>query len=425
MKETYTKEELESLSLIYDNFYNDISLAVKRGSILLNPVRKELSLFADKNANVLQSNIVGRQLLFNKQTEDKILQAIGIDTKELLSTFKKSEYFKQFGQLQLKDQLLFAIPMIMLSKEFYKKGKEAESQFFYMSAFYKPYATVIFKYFGKYEVNEDQMRYTVENLSERYDIKKQGTVFAVIAKMAESSFQNYIINSQGDMLTDRELHVIFTSGIYSRLNSFVQTIFGEYQKNKGKRLYFEDPTFEGSGDSAGETFEKDIQSDAAVKDQMIKKAVMSLTKKLPDEKLIEMAAKFGFVGTGATSGQYQWSGLYSNILRNSINEMIEKRYKDLPLLVESMIGSFLFQINPNTKQKYTAKELKTAVFISASTQTFRRASNTKDENALKTKELIKSILEDVSSDYVNWGDTKKSALKYALHFYILMIIQKG
>jgi hypothetical protein len=425
MKETYTKDELESLSLIYDAVYPDIQSAVKRGSILFNPIKKELSVFADKNANVLQTNIVGRQLLFNKQTEDKILQAIGINTKELLKVFKESEYFRQFGQLQLKDQLLFAIPLIMLSKELYVKGKVAESQFIYMSAFYKPYATVVFKYFGKYDVNENQMRYTVENLSERYDIKKQGTLYGVIGKMAESSYENYIVNSSTETLTDKELHVIFTSGIYSRLNSFIQTLFGEYQKNKGKVLYFEDPTFEGSGDSEGETFERDIQSDAAVKDQLTKKATMILAKKLPDDKLLDMAAKFGFVGTGATYGQYSYSGRYTDILKNTILEAVEKYYKELPLLIESIIGSFLFEINPNTKQKYTAKDIKSATFISASTSTFRRSPNTKNENTLRVRNMINDILENVSTDYITWGTTKKSGLKYAFHFYLLMIIQKG
>jgi hypothetical protein len=400
MKETYTKDELESLSLIYDAVYPDIQSAVKRGSILFNPIKKELSVFADKNANVLQTNIVGRQLLFNKQTEDKILQAIGIDTKELLKVFKESEYFRQFGQLQLKDQLLFAIPLIMLSKELHVKGKVAESQFIYMSSFYKPYATVVFKYFGKYDVNENQMRYTVENLSERYDIKKQGTLYGVIGKMAESSYENYIVNSSTETLTDKELHVIFTSGIYSRLNSFIQTLFGEYQKNKGKVLYFEDPTFEGSGDSEGETFERDIQSDAAVKNQLVKKATMTLAKKLPDDKLLDMAAKFGFVGTGAVYGQYSYSGRYTDILKNTVLEAVEKYYKQLPLLIESIIGSFLFEINPNTSQKYTAKDIKSATFISASTSTFRRSPNTKNENTLRVRNMINDILENVSTDYI-------------------------
>jgi hypothetical protein len=425
MRTSKNKEELDSDSLIYDYLEPILESAMKRSSILLNPIRKEMSFFADKNANVLQTNIIGKQLLFNKQMENSILEAIGIDKGELLEKFKQSEYFKQFGQLQLRDQLLFAIPLIILSKKFYEREKINESKFFYGSAFYKPYATVVFKYFGKYEVNEDQMRYTVENLSERYDIKKQGTLIAVMTKMAESSYENYIVGIGKRAITDKDLHIIFQSGIYSRLNNFVQPIFGEYQNNKGKRLYFEDPTFEGTGDSEGEEFDKDIQSDSAIKDNLIKKAVMEITKKQPDERLLEIAAKFGFVGTGATMGQYKFSGMYTNVLRSTISEMVEKYYKQLPLLIESIIGSFLFEINPVTGEKYSAKELKTAVFASNVTKIFAKSPNAKNENVLRVRDMMNDILENVSTEYINWGNTKKSALKKAVHFYLVLIIQKG
>jgi hypothetical protein len=425
MRTSKSKEELHSDSLIYDYLEPILESAIKRSSILLNPIRKEMSFFADKNANVLQTNIIGKQLLVNKQMESNILEAIGVEKGELLEKFKQSDYFKQFGQLQLRDQLLFAIPLIILSKKFYEREKMNESKFFYASAFYKPYATVVFKYFGKYEVNEDQMRYTIENLSERYDIKKQGTLIGVISKMAESSYENYIIGMTKSSLTDKDLHIIFQSGIYSRLNNFVQPIFGEYQNNKGKRLYFEDPTFEGTGDSEGEEFDKDIQSDSSIKDNLIKKAVMEITKKQPDEKLLEIAAKFGFVGTGATMGQYKFSGMYTNVLRSTISEMIEKYYKKLPLLIEGIIGSFLFEINPATGEKYSARDLKTAVFASNVTKIFAKSPNAKNENVLKVREMMNDILENVSNEYINWGSTKKSALKKAVHFYLVLIIQKG
>jgi len=423
--ETMTKEELESGTDLFDYLDPIIKAAFKRKNMMLNPVKKEIELFADKNGNVLQTNIIGKQLLFNKSTEESILTAIGIDPKELLGIFKKSEYFKQFGNLQLKDQLLFSLPLIMLSREFYLEDKTAESQFFYFSAFYKPYATIVFKYFGKYEVNEDQMRYTIENLSERYDIKKQGTLFGVLAKMAESSYNNYIVGSKDTKLTDREIHVIFTAGIYSRINSFVQSITSEYHNNKGKYLSFEKSTFEGTDDSEGEIFDREIQSDAAVKNSMVKKAVSSINRKPIDESLIDVAAKFGFIGMGATAGTYKYSGMYNNILKNTITEIMERHYKDLPLLFESIIGSFLFEINPETGKKFTAKELKSSIFTNISQKTFAKSPNTRNENILRVKAMVEEMLSNCSTEYINWGETKRTSLKKALHFYFVLVIQKG
>jgi hypothetical protein len=426
-QKTSSKEELESLTVLFEYLDPIIREAAKRKSLVINPIKREVQNFADKNANVLQTNIVGKQLIMNKSTEQAIIDAIGLDKNTLLEKFKESEYFKQFGTLQLKDQLLFAIPLIMLSREFYLNDKEEESKFLYMTAFYKAYATIVFKYFGKYEVNEDQMRYTVENhLTERHDIKKEGTLFGVLVKKAESSYNNYMTESKRmSKLTDRELHVIFTSGIYSRINDFVQSMFREYDKNKGKYLAFEANTFEGTDDSAGEVFDKDIKSDAAIKDNMVKRAVSGIIKKPIDENLIDIAAKFGFIGTGATLGSYKYSGMYNNVLKNTVLETIEKRYRDLPLLLESIIGSFLFEINPETGKKFSAEELRTGIFVNISQKTFAKSPNSKNENILKVRELMEEILLDCSTHYIDWGTTKKSALKKALHFYFVLRIQKN
>jgi hypothetical protein len=425
-RETMSKEDLESVHEMYDTFYDSITEAVKRKSMVLNPVRSEIQLIADKNSNVLQTNILGKQLLFGEDSKNRILGAIGIDPKEMDRAFKDSDYFRQFGDLKLKDQLLFAVPMIMMSRELYLEDKLQESQFFYMAAFYKPYATVVFKYFGKYEVNEDQMRYTVENLSERYDIKREGTLFAVLNKMAQSSYNNYIaINKSKKTFTDRELHVIFTSGIYSRINNFIQAIFGEYDKNKGRYLPFESPTFEGSDDSEGETFERDIRSDSAVKDSIVKRSVSSINKKPIDESLLDVAAKFGFVGTGAKFGSYKYSGVYNDMLRNTVMEVVNRKFREIPELFESIIGSFLFEINPNTGKKFSGEDLRTAIFISNSQRNFAKSPNSKNASTLRVREMIEEFVKDCSENYVTWGNTKRSALKKALHFYFLLVIQKG
>ncbi len=424
--DSFSKEELESITDVYDHFGGVIREAARRRQLVVNPIKAEIQRVADKNANILQTKILGKQLLFGEEVKNKILDAIGIDQEEMMRVLKNDEYFKQFGEFKLRDQLLFAIPMIMLSREFYLEDRIPESQFFYMAAFYKPYATVVFKYFGKYEVNEDQMRYTVENLSERYDIKREGTLFAVLVKMAQSSYNNYIaVPKSKKTFTDRELHVIFTSGIYSRLNNFMQAIYGEYDKNKGKYLPFEDPTFEGTDDSEGEVFDRDIRSDSAVRDSAVKRAVSSIIKKPIDEQLVELSAKFGFVSSGAKFGSYKYSGMYTDVLRSTVLEVVERKFRELPELFENIIGSFLFETNPETGKKFTAEDIRTAVFVSHSQRNFSKSPNTKNQSNLRVREMIEEFLIDCSEKYPTWGNTQKAGLRKAVHFYFILTIQRG
>jgi hypothetical protein len=332
---TFTKKELEAATMINDQIRPLVKEAVAKKSIFLNPLMRELSKFADKNSNILQTNIVGRQLLINDDMQDNILKIFGIDKKEITAAIKESPYFSKFGNFQLMDQMIFSIPLILASGELYSQNKKKEAEMLYLSAFYKPYASVVFRHF-KYGVNEDQMMYTIENLTERFDIKKQGSVIGVLEKMADSSFKNYLPTLTSDMISDKDIHVIYTAGIQSRISSFMKSIYNEYQKNKGKYLPFEDSTFEGTDDSEGQDFARDIKSDAAVKDQMVKKAVSGLLKSPIDEELIEIAAKYGFVDKTKSYGSYKYSGLYTDILKNTVSEIVDNKYRQLPDFIESI-----------------------------------------------------------------------------------------
>jgi len=426
LNESLTKEELDNVSDVYDYLRPFIEKAAANTSVF-NAIKKEIIKFADKNSTVLQSNIIGRQLLFNENIQQNILDIMGIDSKILDDVLRKSDYFNQYGtiksDLKLTDQLVAALPLILLAGEYQKKKKYEQAEFIYLISFYKPYATRISRYFP-YGVNDDQMLYTIENLSERFDIKKQGTMLNVLIKMAKSSFDNYIKDVMEDP-TDRKLHVVFTSGVYSRINNFLQVLVNEYHKNKGKYLPFEDATFDGTDDSEGETFEKDIQSDAAIKNQMIRKAVNTMNNKPIDTKLLELAARYGFVSGKAIAGSYKFSTIYTTILKNAIEDISNKFYKELPLFFESLIGSFLYEINSSTKQKYSSKDLRSPVFVAASRKIFLSSPNTKNENVIRVRTMINEMLESCSTEYINYGTTQKRSLRNALHFYFVLLVQKG
>jgi hypothetical protein len=421
MAKTLSKKELEKLTDLYDNLHPYIKEAAKSNSTL-TAIKREVMVFADKNSNILQTNMIGRQLLFNKTTEDSILSAIGVDKEMIRGIIKESDYFDQFGNFQLIDQLIFAIPLLMLAGEYYKLKKYDESEFIFTIAWYKPYATVVFKYFGKFETNEDQMLYTIENLSERYDIKRYGTLQNTIVKKAKSSYDNYI-ESLARPITDALLHRdVFSAGVYSRLNSFVQELFREYQKNKGKYLPFEESTFEGTEDSEGEIFDRDIASDAAVKDSLVKKAVVTMNRNPIDIQLVDVAAKYGFMEAGPKSA---FSESYSDILKSTLSEISARRSKDYPVIFESIIGAFLFEVSPYTGKKFTTKELRSPVFVATSIKNFMKSPNTKNRNLLNLRSLMEDILEECSSSYINSGDTKRSKIRRAVYMYFLLLVQKG
>ena len=186
-------------------------------------------------------------------------------------------------------------------------------------------------------------------------LKKQGSVIGVLEKMADSSFKNYLPTLTSDMISDKDIHVIYTAGIQSRISSFMKSIYNEYQKNKGKYLPFEDSTFEGTDDSEGQDFARDIKSDAAVKDQMVKKAVSRLLKSPIDEELKLLLNMDSLIKQNHM--EVINIQVYIQIyLKNTVSEIVDNKYRQLPDFIESIIGSFLFNIDSHTGTKYSAKD---------------------------------------------------------------------
>ena len=94
---SYTKAELEKLTTIYDYLGPVIKEASLRKNWTLRPIMAEISKVVDKNSNVLQSNIIGRQFIFNKSSEEVIFKAMGVDLKQLTKVYDNSPYFKKMN----------------------------------------------------------------------------------------------------------------------------------------------------------------------------------------------------------------------------------------------------------------------------------------------------------------------------------------
>jgi hypothetical protein len=423
MKKTYTKKELESMSYVYDALIPTISKAAKTPSVF-KEIMAEVQKFADANKDVLLTYIMGKQLLFNENTQNAIFEIIGINKDQVKKTIKESPYFASYGDIQLIEQLVFILPMVMLAGEYYKNKKDNEARLIYLLTFYKPYATRIFRYFGKYPVIEDRMAYTIENLSNRYDIKNEGTVQKLLIKLSSTSYERYIDEiSKG--LPDSMMYRIFASGIYGRVNQVIKNIYDMYKKNEGKYLPSDKiDIMLTDKDGASKEVEADIQSDAAIKMNITRRIIANIVKNPVEESIVDIAAKYGFIGIKRQVGTYAYSGLYTTILKNAVKEIIEKHLKDFPVFISAILSAFLYEINPATEKRYNAQELKTPIFLESSLRILK-SPNIKNESALTVKRMLDEFLESSSTDYINFKDTQRRNLRIAFYFYILVLIQRS
>lgn len=412
--------ELTAVTYIYDNLYDIILTQLKRPSTW-NELLKIVRSFFDKNDDKLNTNIVGRQVLINKATEDAILSALGINRDDVRNIINGSLYFqKTFGrELKLMNQLVFGFPLILAALGYHRLGKQDASEICYLLAFFKPYASRE-SLFWKYGVDEGRMLYTVEkSLSGRFDLVKYGTVMECLVKMSNLSYENYISPmASTDKMTDKRMYDIYTSGISSRVNSFLGAIAKKYFENEGKSIEFDA--------SAQEVYDKDeenkdyedadIQSDTALKHSAVNKVINKMANESVDAGLVNIACSTGFHASTRT---------YTDILQSIVQTVVDKMFDKMPEFFSCLIGSLLFHMNPKTKERFTMKDFKSPVFLSTGIDILAgKKSNLKDQNMLRARELLNEMLVDYNNQYLK-GETYNRNLKTALGTYWVLLISKA
>ena len=416
LNEDYTKEELESLTTIYDRFHEILEKKAKTPSVF-NQIRSQGEKLLEKNREKLQTNIVGRQVIINQNDETAILNAVGISHEDMENAIAESPYFKVFGELKLKAQLCFALPLILLSFEYAKIGKIEQAKYLYFLCYFKPYASRESLFF-KYGVNEDQMLYTVENLTGKNDIKQLGTVLNVLIKKSALSFENYFGEAKPkDTVTDKNLHDIYTSGIGSRVNSFLNGVFVEYMKNKGKYLHYDSSTSAFDDDEEGSDFmDADISSDAALRAKIVSKALVSASATPVDTGIVRLVCANNF---GISRSDF-----YPQMITNLVKTTAEDKSGELSKFLTSLISSFLFSTNSKTGKKYTMTDFKTAVWPAVMSKKIYKDKNSSDLNIKFAKAFVEQTLLTYCPDYVTGAATKKRSIKNAYFMYWIWFLQK-
>lgn len=403
-------EEINAMTILYEEIYPVIEKSLdKSGSF--EKILAWYKKINTKNVNVLSDNIIGHHLLMNQKDQDDLLDILGFTTKQLISIFKTVPRLSKVAGLQ--DQFCFICPLLLACSYYLKKKQEKKAKLLYLICFYKPYASKVSLYFP-YDVNEDRMRYLIEfELNDRYDIRKYGSVLAVLEKNAEISMNNYT-NQLINKPTDNELYIIFSSGIYSRVNSFLKLIFQKYLACKDKYLSFEAATYDGTGDSEGKKLAREAESQSTIKNNIYRAAMNKLNITPIETKLIHLAC-VKYLGSGSQNMMDKFHSVLAQIL--------DQTPESIPVLFDAMLSSFVFSVNPKTGEKYNASDLKTPVFLS-SIMNIYKYSNVKDINILTVKKVIIEMLE--KTDYYNQLQvTRQGVMKSALLFYFALFLQNA
>jgi len=339
---------------------------VEKGFSDKNNIKKYeqlISSYIDKNAEVLSSIGPTKLILFTDRDMLPVYEITGTTPEEVKALKNKSPDIKSSGQIL---NIPFNSLMSMVVRYFVKTKNEKLLKLSILYFGLSMYPSLFTKYF-KFEPNENIMNYTINNLSNRFKLKKTGNLMVTID---ETCFGAYELHKSKIEKGDDKDIVQFIMAIKTRFNNLMKNIAKEFYKNHKEGNYL---------NTELEINEEDKFREADSSIYLVNKLTDNVSLKLiiegPPIKLITASAKVNQVSV--------------NELRNHITKMVTDKHKDdIKRIVESIL--FLYLFNKQNK----AEEINSDKFLIYCLDVYKR-SNTTDENILLIKKILDSWLDEL------------------------------
>lgn len=363
-----------------------------------NSYQTDIKRYIDKNNEVLFASGPTYRLYFNDDERNKIFSHIGMRKLQIDEIIKKDKTVdKTWYELDPAYGGAFNLVAVLLIR-FYtldkkKYAKQLENAILYLAL--STYSGRHFKSFP-YPPNENIMSYTINNLSNKYKIKQNGTLIEAIkstAMVSHETYEEYIIRGT-DVLINTYLLALRT-----RIAGFLNKLAEEYYKNKEMGNYI--------------NLEKDDYSEENYNIVDNDSFVINRLSENVSNKIITKGIDYKLVKLSANMCQVSVSGL-----QKALTNIVEKKDREIKKLVGLILQLYL-EDPSNSSESIGSKK-----FIEYCLQLYIK-SNTNDKSILEMKQILDEWLTECSVDYVKTERVAtKNNLRKACYLYIVFSIQQ-
>ena len=225
----------QSETFMFDTFESMYGEAVIKN---FPKVIQHIAVYIDKGSEVLQTKDVSKHLLYTQSIENALYDAAGVDKAEIIKIIKDCEDIDQ----KIQDATMPIYNFIMLLSCVYEKYAED------LKAMYKfkgdPGLYVRFylalrlysicqRQIFHHEARSDIMEYTIQNLSNRYDISKYTNIYNWLYDYMTTN--NSKLDIDFTAIKNTEIHAWnskYITRIKSNLKYIYKEFYNNYQNNK-------------------------------------------------------------------------------------------------------------------------------------------------------------------------------------------------
>jgi hypothetical protein len=334
-----------------------------------------------------------KRVLFTDVERDKIYTLIGINASTIEAAVDSTTYIKS-GTIPGKPFFIL-MAMIIRYYKMQKMIKEMNSAIVYMTL--SMYPSLHSKYF-KFEPNEQIMAMAIHNMSNKFKIKKSGTILQALSEttiMSDKHYTKELLEANDKNIAD------YILGFQTRLNGLLKNIMKEFMKEHKQKHYL-NYEFDSEDEDNFHTADSNSYLITRVSDAV----VLKLTVQGPDAVLVAAAAKVCDCSLAD--------------LRNTCHDICtDKEERDnMKKLVSAILYLFLFD-GSNSKEDITSNK-----FFLFCNDVYRKA-NTTDVNVNSIKKLLDHWLSKYSEVYKKSHRVATiSQYRRALFIFFVFTIQR-
>lgn len=362
-----------------------------------NKWKKLMSDFFQSRASSLYDIAPIDRMFFSKDDEDALYNILKISKQEITDILQRTYYYNMQGfqsdQATAKDE--HTVLSLTILRYFIIKNdqKDAELAMLYLSFSGKIYASAHFKSFPITPENyRHVMEYAINNMSNKYDIVKYGSVIGTVRSLGDTWIKSYK-NRFKDY--DDEDVVYLIQQLKSRISAFIKNIAKEYYKAFDNREYI---TYDSDNVTSDEYHLAD--SDSLKLERVIDKSYSKLETTTTDFRLCKMCAD---------------SNVRTDELKSIIDSIMTnpENFKMVKELIRNICTYYFLEGK--------SKDVTSIEFISFS---ISPKPNSKNELYLRDREILEALLLKNSDKYKTRSKRAATKISYnnsLLKYFVFLI----
>lgn len=357
---------------------------------------KKLFMFVDRQNEALYANNPGHRVYMSDERDRAIAYEISCtNEKRVKQAIRDCKVIDNNWQV-------LTNPFHILLSFFIREGvKLKDEQFTRTSIMFltlSMYSSLQFKYF-QYAPNENCMDYTINNLSNKFIIKKVGTLYRALEHTALTCHETY----EKDLLRGNDIDIKnYVMNLRTRLNNFIKAIAKEYKFNLDNKKYLNKES-----DSMGESDEEEnyrTTSNISLEiNNLVNKTSNKFFSSRTDSRLVYFAARH--------------TETSKITLTNAIDALRDNENKKVIKMINLIINLYLKEGNSNTIDSIK----NTKLFLGTCLKTYSK-SNLKDEELLELKKLLDEFMMKYCDKYSDTEKRLATKVSYRKALFIYMVL---